>query len=55
MISLLFCTHSQIHDLIYMLQEKKFAMKGWDVSQMIYHGLGLWKDQSISYPGIQKR
>lgn len=55
MITLLFHTHSEIHNLIYMLQEQKFAMKGWDVSRMMYHGLGLWRDQSVNYPGIQIR
>lgn len=49
-----FFAHSHIIDLICGLQAMKFAMKGLDASQMIYHGLGLQKDQSISYPGIQK-
>lgn len=46
--------HSPIIDLICVLQVTKFAMIGLDVSQMIYHGLGLWKDQSVGYPGVQK-
>lgn len=49
-----FFAHSHILDLIHVLQVTKFVMIGLDVSQMMYHGLGLWKDQSVSYPGVQK-
>lgn len=52
--SLLF-THSNILGPICVLQALKFAMTEWDVSQMIYHGLELQRDQFIDYPGAQKR
>lgn len=52
--SLLF-THLHILCLICLLQALKFAMTGWDVSQMIFHGLEMQRDQFIGYPGAQRR